>query len=526
MNPLLERTIKAAIAEGLLPPSAAAPQEAERPWPVILLTALGAWLAAIPLMISVHILIGDVLFRGAAPYFVGVLAIWQSIVLLRVKNLPVFVEQLAVPLMLMGGIALGIATFRDMDDQAAALAMAAASLAAAYFVPQAWLRTILGVAACAFTVEALNPRWDAGHHDSTLFGLLGVVALWLSMQWLLARRPLHAVPGLGEVASGWVIAALAGLAFWSGMTFLGGASIGYSGEGSAAPGATSFGPTVQAISLLLAGAAAAWTGRCWPSLRTLWSTAAASVVLALAWLMPSLGAVLLILAVCATQRRWRLAATAGVACAWIIGAFYYQLAYPLATKAQIMVGAGALLGVIAWIALRCERVMQQGATSKDSRRARLGIACSALLVLAVANFSIWQKETLIAEGQPVFIELGPVDPRSLIQGDYMRLAFMLPAVDTTTFERAQRPRAVGSIDARGVVTLVRVDQAGALVPGEIGIALTRTSNGWTVATDAWYFPEGDGERLARARYGEFRVMPDGRALLVGLRGPRLEALTP
>ena len=47
---------------------------------------------------------------------------------------------------------------------------------------------------------------------------------------------------------------------------------------------------------------------------------------------------------------------------------------------------------------------------------------------------------------------------------------------------------------------------------------------WLVVTDAWFFREGEAERWARARYGEFRLLPDGRAVLVGLRGPALEAL--
>ena len=35
-------------------------------------------------------------------------------------------------------------------------------------------------------------------------------------------------------------------------------------------------------------------------------------------------------------------------------------------------------------------------------------------------------ERYIADGQPVFVELAPVDPRSLMQGDYMQLNFRLP----------------------------------------------------------------------------------------------------
>ena len=35
-------------------------------------------------------------------------------------------------------------------------------------------------------------------------------------------------------------------------------------------------------------------------------------------------------------------------------------------------------------------------------------------------------------------------------------------------------------------------------------------------TDAYFFPEGEGKRFEAARFGEFRVLADGRALLIGL----------
>lgn len=497
-------------------------QEAQRPWPVVLLTSFGAWLAALPLMFAVDLLLGDVLMRGPVPYFVAALAGWQSIVLLRARNLPVFVEQLAVPLLLMGAIALERALYRDMPDQAASMVMAATSLGVAFFIPQAWLRTVLGVAGCAFSIGALAPDWGRDNRHAVLVGMLGVAAFWLAMQWILSRRPLYA--RLGSLADGWVLATLAGLAFWSGMTFLAGASMGGFDADRLAPGVSA---AMQSVSLLLALAAAGWLARCWSSMRKGWCTAAAAAVMGLAWLMPSLGPILLIAAICATQLRWGLTAAAGAAAAWTIGAFYYQLDYPLATKALIMVAAGVLTGAAAWIALRASgSVPALPASSGTSQRSRIGIALCALVVLAVANTGIWKNETLIAQGKPVFIELAPVDPRSLMQGDYMRLRFKLPQIEGQQFQGAQRPHAVGKIDARGVLTLQRVGTASALAPGEIAVELTRAGGSWTVATDAWYFKEGGGARLTRATYGEFRVAPDGRALLVGLRGPQLEALTP
>ncbi|MPM45457.1 hypothetical protein SDC9_92144 [bioreactor metagenome] len=37
-----------------------------------------------------------------------------------------------------------------------------------------------------------------------------------------------------------------------------------------------------------------------------------------------------------------------------------------------------------------------------------------------------------------------------------------------------------------------------------------------LVTDAYFFPEGTGKVFERAKFGDFRVLPDGRALLVGL----------
>lgn len=495
----------------------------ERPWPVVLLTALGAWLAAIPILISLFLLVGDVIFRGPGPYIIGIVALAGSVALLRKPTLPLFVEQLAVPGLLAGGLSLGIALFRDLPGDAGAAAMAALCLGVAFVIPRPWLGSLLGAAACTLTVVAIGPRWGQAQPDATLLALLGATALWLATLAVPAR---HAA-ALAPVANGWVLAALAALAFWSGMTFLAGASLTPFGA-SNVHGARAYGDLVQSASLVLAAGAAAWLAYNWPSLRRNWSAGAALVVLGLAWLMPSLGAVLLILAVCATQRRWRLAATAGVAAAWISGAFYYQMAFPLGTKAAIMAGAGALLGALAWMALRNSGTQAQATpASNDTPRARLAIAACALAVLAVANIAIWQKQTLIAEGKPVFVELAPVDPRSLVQGDYMQLAFHLPPIDAIELAkayRAQRPRAVGKIDARGVVTLERIDTGAALAPDEIAIELTPANHGWTLVTNAWYFSEGDAERWQRAKYGEFRVAPDGRALLVGMRGPALEPL--
>ena len=57
-------------------------------------------------------------------------------------------------------------------------------------------------------------------------------------------------------------------------------------------------------------------------------------------------------------------------------------------------------------------------------------------------------------------------------------------------------------------------------------ALTPRDGQWTLVTDAWYFREGDAARWEAAKFGEFRVEPDGKALLVGLADAQLRGIAP
>ena len=53
------------------------------------------------------------------------------------------------------------------------------------------------------------------------------------------------------------------------------------------------------------------------------------------------------------------------------------------------------------------------------------VIAAGVLMLAAVNWGIYSRERLLAEGRVVMLELAPVDPRSLMQGDYMTLNFQL-----------------------------------------------------------------------------------------------------
>jgi len=158
----------------------------------------------------------------------------------------------------------------------------------------------------------------------------------------------------------------------------------------------------------------------------------------------------------------------------------------------------------------------------------LVIIVGAVLILAAANFGIYQKEQLLAHGRSVVLELAPVDPRSLMQGDYMALRFK---VATDAFggadpESLRDGRVVLAVDDRGVGTFKRLDDGTPLGPGEMAMRYRVRNQTPKFATNAFFFQEGHAEYYNGARFGEFRVSSAGDAILTALRGGKLETLGP
>jgi uncharacterized membrane-anchored protein len=153
-----------------------------------------------------------------------------------------------------------------------------------------------------------------------------------------------------------------------------------------------------------------------------------------------------------------------------------------------------------------------------------------LAVLAIVNFSIHQREKLLTEGKVVLLELAPVDPRSLMQGDYMALNFAVARVlrDQRGQEKvAENGRIVLRLDPRGVGSFARIDQGTQgtpLAPNEVVLRYRIRDRQPRFGTNAFFFQEGEAERYASAKYGEFRVAADGEAILTGLRGADLKKL--
>ncbi|MFG1301572.1 GDYXXLXY domain-containing protein [Xanthobacter sp. V3C-3] len=160
--------------------------------------------------------------------------------------------------------------------------------------------------------------------------------------------------------------------------------------------------------------------------------------------------------------------------------------------------------------------------SQTIRRALFLLA--SLGVLAALGWSVRGLETLRTAGEVVLLPLAPVDPRSLMQGDYMRLAYGLEREKIDL--GAPAGTVILALDARRIGSFRRI--AGTAGPGEVAFRVTRSEvgSGVRVEPHSFLFQEGHGDLYARARYGIFHVDPEGRHLLVGLADAEAERIEP
>ena len=149
-----------------------------------------------------------------------------------------------------------------------------------------------------------------------------------------------------------------------------------------------------------------------------------------------------------------------------------------------------------------------------------------VLVLGFVNYHIVRKERLLNASQTVFFQLGPRDPRSLIQGDYMALRYRVPAnIDIS--ELPDTGVLVFVIDERQIAALTRVhSRENPLKSGEYPVNYQKRDGNLYLGTDAFFFQEGHAQYYATARYGEMRVSGSGESVLVGLRDEELRVLGP
>lgn len=142
--------------------------------------------------------------------------------------------------------------------------------------------------------------------------------------------------------------------------------------------------------------------------------------------------------------------------------------------------------------------------------------CATILALAAVPFLIIKKEATLSEGRTILLRLAPVDPRSLIQGDYMTLRYAM-ASEISGSELDNKGCIVVMLDKNNVARFVRVHKKEKLQDGEILLSYRKRGN-LRLGAESFMFQEGDAGIYSHAKYGELKVDTEGSSVLVGLCG--------
>jgi len=133
-----------------------------------------------------------------------------------------------------------------------------------------------------------------------------------------------------------------------------------------------------------------------------------------------------------------------------------------------------------------------------------------------------QKEALLHNGQTVYLALAPVDPRSIMQGDYMALNYEImnqlnhDRFDSTQPQQPSSGVLVIRVDNNNVGTFARYGQGGALASSEHLLKFHHADWRAVIGAESYFIPEGSGPSFDHAAYGELKLEPDGTPLLVAL----------
>ena len=157
-----------------------------------------------------------------------------------------------------------------------------------------------------------------------------------------------------------------------------------------------------------------------------------------------------------------------------------------------------------------------------------------VVILAVINFSIYSKEQHLNQGDIVYLTLAPVDPRSLMQGDYMALRFEAANELSKALKSRNDQHSTDNHDGKMVVhldknkvgTFQEIYQGQPLQENERLLNYRVRDQKIKFASNAFFFEEGSAESYEQARYGEFKVNKQGELLLNAMFTEQLTKIQP
>jgi uncharacterized membrane-anchored protein len=144
------------------------------------------------------------------------------------------------------------------------------------------------------------------------------------------------------------------------------------------------------------------------------------------------------------------------------------------------------------------------------------ILLNCLILLFFFNRSVLSKESLLKDGKLILLELAPVDPRSLMQGDYMSLRYAISqGIDADSV--SPRGFVVVKLRPNGVADRVRIQKnKSPLIAGEYAIRYTSGPASLNLGAESFFFQEGQADKYAVAKYGGLKADANGETMIIGM----------
>jgi len=155
--------------------------------------------------------------------------------------------------------------------------------------------------------------------------------------------------------------------------------------------------------------------------------------------------------------------------------------------------------------------------SEQMRLMIMGV--TAVIILGFVNMEIAGKENIISNGTTMLLRIAPRDPRSLLQGDYMALRYSMAREVAAAAKDAEinDGSIIVSLGGNDEAQFVALYHGQPLSPEQHLLQFRKRGETVRLASDAFFFEEGQWQTYNGARFGEIRVDADGSAVLIGLR---------
>lgn len=157
----------------------------------------------------------------------------------------------------------------------------------------------------------------------------------------------------------------------------------------------------------------------------------------------------------------------------------------------------------------------------------------AIITILFLGIIIAKNQWHLHNSRSIYIALAPVDPRSLIQGDYMILSYNLGFSNHLYAEKTTKKFI---FNQSHVPAYVQLDEQNRVIattfqastfPNAQKLMLKNPNNNLQQlypAANSFLFAEGLAQCYEQAKFAEFKVDHNGKAILVSLRAEDLNAL--